>query len=322
MGAAFYMAGRKKSWRNIKKGWESMMKEQVELWKDELHPSENNVFSIELDEAMEELIASIKSQGILTPLVVRRRKVEEGYEILSGHRRYVAATMAGLERLPCIIVDVTDEDAAIIIADSNLQRPYIKLSEKAWSIRMKYDAIKRKSNGERLGEPGASNELDGKDLTKGKSADIIAGQMGMSSRTIKNYVRLTYLIEDLLVMIDEGQIPMKAGVQLSYLSEKNQDYVASIISTEGIRLNEEKALYLKRELGAEANINDVLFLLKPDLLAENRKPSKPVLKIRKDVRVQYFPKKMTDAQIEEVLIALTQKWAEQNNPEYAGYQGR
>lgn len=321
MGAAVYLAGCKKSWRNIGEGWR-MMKEQAELWTDELHPSKNNVFRVELDEAMDELIASIKSQGILTPLVVRRRKVEEGYEILSGHRRYIASTMAGLERIPCTIVDVTDEDAAIIIADSNLQRPYIKLSEKAWSIRMKYDAMKRKSNGEHLGEPGAANEFHGKDPAKGKSAEIIADQMGMSSRTIKNYVRLTYLTEELLVMIDEGQIPMKAGVQLSYLSEKNQDYVASIISTEGIRLNEEKASYLKRELGEEASINDVLFLLKPNLLAEERKPSKPVLKIRKDIRAQYFPKKMTDMQIEEILISLTQKWAEQNNPEYEGYQGR
>lgn len=298
------------------------MKEQVELWKDELHPSEKNVFRVELDEAMEELIASIKSQGLLSPLFVRKRKNGDGYEILSGHRRYVAATMAGLEHIPCTIVDVTDEDAAIIIADSNLQRPYIRLSEKAWSIRMKYDAIKRKSNGEHLGELGASNDLCGKDPAKGKSADIIADQMGMSSRTIKNYVRLTYLIEELLVMIDEGQIPMKAGVQLSYLSEKNQDYVASIISTEGVRLNEEKAIHLKRELGEDASINDVLFLLKPDLLAEERKPSKPVLKIRKDIRAQYFPKKMSDMQIEEILISLTQKWAEQNNPEYEGYQGR
>lgn len=318
MGAEVYLAGCKKSWRNIGKGWESRMKEQVELWKDELHPSEKNVFRVELDEAMEELIASIKLQGILTPLLVRKRKDEGGYEILSGHRRYIAATMAGLERITCTIVDVTDEDAAIIIADSNLQRPYIKLSEKAWSIRMKYDAIKRKSNGEYLGELSASNEFYG----KGKSADIIADQMGMSSRTIKNYVRLTYLIEALLVMVDEGQIPMKAGVQLSYLSKKNQDYVASIISTEGIRINEEKASYLKRELGEETNINDVLFLLKPDLLEEERKSSKPVLKMRKDIRAQYFPKKMTDIQIEEILISLTQKWAEQNNPEYEGYQGR
>lgn len=294
----------------------NMIKEQVKLWKDELYPSENNVFRVELDESMEELIASIKSQGVLTPLFVRKRKVGDGYEILSGHRRYVAATIAGLDWIPCIIIDVTDEDAAIIIADSNLQRPYIKMSEKAWSIRIKYDAIKRKNNGEHLGKPGASNNLYRKDLTGEKSADIIAEQMGMSSRTIKNYVRLTYLIEELLAMIDEGQIPMKAGVQLSYLSEKNQDYVASIISTEGIRLNEEKASYLKRELGEGATIDDVLFLLKPDVLEKERKSSKPTLKIRKDIRIKYFPKTMTDTQIDAVLISLMQKWAEQNNPEY------
>lgn len=119
---------------------------RIEIAAEQLCPSEHNHFRVEMDEAMEELIASIQLKGILVPLIVREVSSER-YEILSGHRRHFAALKAGLDKIPVTILNVSDEDRDIIIADSNLQRPYIRTSEKAWAIRLKYDAFKRKSNG-------------------------------------------------------------------------------------------------------------------------------------------------------------------------------
>lgn len=293
----------------------------------DLHPSEHNVFRVENDEAMEELVASIKEKGVLFPLLIRKRKDDKGYEILSGHRRHLAAMMASLEKVPCVIMDVNDEDRDIIIADSNLQRPYITMSEKAWSIRIKYDAIKRKTNGELLGDPGSpnlkvtANSLGDPGSPKGKSADVIAEQMGMNGRTINRYIRLTYLIKPLLEMIDEEMLAMKAGVQLSYLPEKIQEHVLAILETENIKLKEDQAIILKENLNEESTINDVLYILKPGLLSPKLPKKKLSIKISKDIKKMYFPRMMTDNQIDEILTELTKEWAERNNPEYDGYVG-
>lgn len=298
----------------------------VEISVKDLYPSPKNKHRVEMNPAMEELIASIKSNGFLTPLTVRKRTHEDGYEIVSGHRRHFAAIYAGIEKVPCEIKEISDDDMDILIGDYNLQRPHISISEKAHAIKLKYDAIKRKTNGKLLGAPGAPNSeaanvLGAPSAPKGKSADIIADQMGLSTRTINNYIRLTYLIEPLLDMVDAETLPMKSGVQLSYLSEKLQEHVLAIIETEGIKLKEDKAILLKENLTDESDINDVLYILKPELL--NPKVAKPKLeiKISKNIKKTYFPKAMTDSQIDELLTELTKEWAENNNPEYEGYKG-
>lgn len=229
-----------------------------ELPIEQLHPSPKNHFRVEMDEAMDELIASIKLKGILVPLIVRPR-IGGGYEIMSGHRRHFAAARAGRTTVPVVIMDVSDEDRDIIIADTNLQRPNIRISEKAWAIRLKYDAIKRKTNGESLngilGAPGAP---------KMKSVEIIAEKMGLAENTIKRYIRLTYLIDTLLDMVDENILPLKAGVQLSYLSEPVQRHVSDVMYAETIKINEEKAKQLRETLSETATVDDVFRELKPE----------------------------------------------------------
>jgi len=178
-----------------------------------------------------------------------------------------------------------------------------------------------------LGAPGApktenpATELGAPSAPKGKSAEIIAEQMGMNGRTINRYIRLTYLIEPLLTMIDEEQLPMKAGVQLSYLTEKLQEDVLSVIDAENIKLKEEQAILLKGNLTEESDINDVLAILKPEALKTKLSKPKLSIKVNKNIKKIYFPKKMTDGQIDEILTELTKEWAEKNNPEYEGYVG-
>lgn len=188
---------------------------------DKLHTFKNHPFKVLDDDKMQELVESIKENGVLTPAVVRERDSE--YELISGHRRKHACELAGIKEMPVFVKDLTDDEATIIMVDSNIQREELLPSEKAYAYKMKLEAIKRKG-----GRP--KNDAQIEQNLKGKSSvDIIADETGESRATIQRFIRLTNLISDLLNLVDTKQLPVNVGVELSYLPTKDQEIVFATI---------------------------------------------------------------------------------------------
>ena len=285
----------------------SVMLKEIPL--TELLPSPQNHFRVENDDAMEELSASVREKGILEPFLVREQD-GGGYEILSGHRRRHAAIRAELQTVPCIIKKVSDEDRDIIIQDANLQRPYITVSEKAWAIRIKYDAIKRKQ--------GQKSDVENKKAPSAllNSAQTIAEKMGIAERTVKNYIRITYLIEPLQKWVDEKRLPLKAGVQLSYLSEPIQQYICNIMNVENIKINEEKAEELRRSLADATTMDEVFQAMKPKEADQKKTKSRIEVKVNKKLQKRFFPPDYDEQQIQQVILGLLDGWAIEHNPDY------
>ena len=179
-----------------------------------LHPFEGHPYKVLDNEEMNTLIESIQTQGILSPLIVRpMENTTDEYEVVSGHRRLHAAVKAGLETVPAFIYALDRDAAAIAVVDSNLHREHILPSEKAFAYKMKLDAMKHQ---------GKRNDLTSVQVAPKLSAEIIAEQDGTSKDTVKRYIRLTYLIPELLEMMDEGKIALSVGVELSFLSDEAQ----------------------------------------------------------------------------------------------------
>lgn len=284
---------------------------------DKIHPSDKNPFRVEMNGEMIELIASIKERGILVPLILRPHPGVAGeYEIIAGHRRYFAGSHLNLKEYPATTRNLTDEEADIIMVDSNLNRENISISEKAFAYRLKYEAIKRTSGRKCCGE-----EMGRRNSPIKKSSGIIAEQMGVSDRTIKDYVRLTYLSRKMLDVVEQKELPIKAAVQLSYLPLKAQDFLHSIMEAENLKIDLDAAKMLKEQFAEVENerisMDDVYGFLKS---AQMRKPleSKPkaAIKINKSARKRFFPQSYDDYQIQQVIEELLGAWAREHNPEF------
>ena len=181
---------------------------------DELHPFTNHPFKVLDDEAMTRTVESIAQYGVLDPLIARPRPDGDGYEIISGHRRQYAAKLAGLDTLPVIVRQMSDDAAVILMVDSNLQREHILPSERALAYKMKLEAIKNQ---------GARSDLTSPQVAaKFRSDDAVAKDQGISGDTVRRYIRLTNLIPELLDMVDEKKISFNPAVELSYLDESQQ----------------------------------------------------------------------------------------------------
>ena len=181
---------------------------------DDLHPFTNHPFKVLDDEAMTRTVESIAQYGVLDPLIARPRPDGDGYEIISGHRRQYAAKLAGLDTLPVIVRQMSDDAAVILMVDSNLQREHILPSERALAYKMKLEAIKNQ---------GARSDLTSPQVAaKFRSDDAVAKDQGISGDTVRRYIRLTNLIPELLDMVDEKKISFNPAVELSYLDESQQ----------------------------------------------------------------------------------------------------
>lgn len=192
------------------------MKTPVAIPVSKLHPFEGHPYKVLDNEEMNTLIESIQTQGILSPLIVRpMENTTDEYEVVSGHRRLHAAMKAGLETVPAFIYALDRDAAAIVVVDSNLHREHILPSEKAFAYKMKYDAIKHQ---------GTSSQLE----TKLRSDELLGADSGESRAQVQRYIRLTYLIPELLTMMDEGKIALSVGVELSFLPEQCQYDVLEI----------------------------------------------------------------------------------------------
>ena len=211
--------------------------------------------------SFKELTESIESGGIAEPLIVRKDNTQSGcYEIISGHRRKAAALKCGIDKLPCVVREYTDDEANIFVADGNIHRTSEEIypSEKAWAYRMKLEALKRQ---------GKRSDLTfGQVVQKSDSLNEIAESSEDSKKQIQRYIRLTYLIPQLLYKVDTGKLPFMVGVELSYLTAEEQEMVLDMIDIEKVKVSLEQAQQLKRmskESGEQGlDINDVFSLLK------------------------------------------------------------
>ena len=261
----------------------------VEIDSEKLVEFSSHPFKIVNDEKMQELINSIANNGILVPLIVRKK--DDYYEIISGHRRKYVADYLNIKKLPCIIKEMTDDEAIINMVDSNIQRENILQSEKAFAYKMKLDAIKHQ--GKRIFS--VSGPLD----WKLESADIIANENNESNATVRRYIRLTYLIEDLLELVDDKRIAFRPAVELSYLSEENQYIVLSIYEFDEKTPSLSQAIRMKK-LEKEGNLDEDMI---ESIMKEEKPNQKEFIKIHNEKIEKYIPNKIKiNGNIEEFII--------------------
>ena len=267
----------------------------------ELHPFKDHPFHVVDDEKMQEMAESVTQYGVLVPGIVRPRP-EGGYEIIAGHRRSRASELAGKETMPVIVRDMDDDEATIIMVDSNLQREKILPSEKAFAYRMKLEAMKRKA-----GRPRKDNCVPvAHNLSGRKSRNVLAEQVGESQDQIRRYIRLTHLLPPLLQMVDENKLTLRPAVELSYLTQDEQGLLLEMISSREIVPTLEQA----QELKLYSQDNQLTIAKIKVVLAQGKSGPKQVT-LKKKCLSQYFPKDYTQKQIEEVILSLLKTWKSQ-----------
>ena len=264
---------------------------------DELHPFTNHPFKVLDDEAMTRTVESIAQYGVLAPLIARPRPDGNGYEIISGHRRQYAAKLAGLDTLPVIVRQMSDDAAVILMVDSNLQREHILPSERALAYKMKLDAMRRTS-----GRP--SKENVSQIGTQKRSDQIMAEELGESRNQIQRFIRLTNLIPELLDIVDEKKISFNPAVELSYLDEAQQrDFLEAMNDTQNFpSLSQAQRL---KKLAQEGHFSyDVAFAV----MGEPKKDELDKVIIKNDTLRKYFPRNYTPKQMEDTIIMLLERW--------------
>mgnify|MGYP000201347916 FL=1 len=263
---------------------------------DALHPFTNHPFKVLDDEAMTRTVESIAQYGVLAPLIARPRPDGDGYEIISGHRRQYAAKLAGLETLPVIVRQMSDDAAVILMVDSNLQREHILPSERAFAYKMKLDAIKNQ---------GARSDLTSPQLAaKFRSDDAVAKDQGISGDTVRRYIRLTSLIPELLDMVDEKKISFNPAVELSYLDESQQrDFLEAMNDTQNA-----PSLSQAQQLKKMAQQGEFSYEKAFDVMGQEKKSEKDTVTIKNETLRKYFPRSYTPKQMEEKIIQLLDAW--------------
>ena len=263
---------------------------------DELHPFTNHPFKVLDDEAMTRTVESIAQYGVLAPLIARPRP-EGGYEIISGHRRQYAAKLAGLETLPVIVRQMSDDAAVILMVDSNLQREHILPSERALAYKMKLDAMRRTS-----GRP--SKENVSQIGTQKRSDQIMAEELGESRNQIQRFIRLTNLVPELLDMVDEKKISFNPAVELSYLDESQQrDFLEAMEDTQNA-----PSLSQAQQLKKMAQQGEFSYEKAFDVMGQEKKSEKDTVTIKNETLRKYFPRSYTPKQMEEKIIQLLDAW--------------
>ena len=269
----------------------------------ELHPFPNHPFHVRDDEAMQNTVDSIKEYGVLTPGIVRPRE-DGGYEIVAGHRRKHGSELAGLSDMPCIVREMDDDTATILMVDSNIQREDILPSERAQAYKMKLDAIRRKA-----GRPAKTAEIDSKNNSRQvvgnlESAAIVGQEAGDSGRQVQRYIRLTELQPELQQMVDDKKIAMTPAVELSYLKPEEQQMLLTAIDSEQATPSLSQAQRMKK-LSQAGKLNDDTML---DIMMEQKKPEKCELTFSGDVLRKYFPRSYTPQRMQETIIKLLEAW--------------
>ena len=263
---------------------------------DALHPFTNHPFKVLDDEAMTRTVESIAQYGVLAPLIARPRPDGDGYEIISGHRRQYAAKLAGLDTLPVIVRQMSDDAAVILMVDSNLQREHILPSERALAYKMKLEAIKNQ---------GARSDLTSPQVAaKFRSDDAVAKDQGISGDTVRRYIRLTNLIPELLDMVDEKKISFNPAVELSYLDESQQrNFLEAMDGTQNA-----PSVSQAQQLKKMAQCGEFTYEKAFDILGQEKKSEQDTVTIKNDILRKYFPRSYTPRQMEEKIIQLLDAW--------------
>ena len=262
---------------------------------EKLYPFEGHPYKVLDNEEMETLTESVQNEGILSPLIVRPLENTDEFEVISGHRRLHAAQRAGLSAVPAFVYKISREEAAVMLVDSNLHREHILPSEKAFAYKLKADALNHR--GERT------------DLTSGqvgpklRSDEMIAEESGESRKQVQRYIRLTYLIPELLQLVDDGKIALTPAVELSYLSEKAQTCLLEEMRRNDCTPSLSQAIRLKKEYQAKTLTVPKL----RSIMGEEKTNQKDRLKIPMERIRKFFPNSYTPIQIEEAVIKLCEK---------------
>ncbi len=252
----------------------------------------NHPFKVRMDEEMRDMAESVKQYGVLVPALVRE-KLGGGYEMIAGHRRKMASELAKQATMPCLVRNLTDDEAIIVMVDSNLQREKLLPSEKAFAYKMKLDAMKRQA-----GRP-SKNSVPVAQNFKGKtSREILGEQVGESQDQIRRYIRLTELIPPILDMVDEGQIAMRPAVELSYLPKEQQKILYDTMQSEDCTPSHVQAIKM-RKFSEKGNLDeDVIFSImteeKPNQVEQFRMPRKRI--------DRYFPQGTPKEKIEDTIV--------------------
>ena len=263
---------------------------------DDLRPFTNHPFKVLDDEAMTRTVESIAQYGVLAPLIARPRPDGDGYEIISGHRRQYAAKLAGLDTLPVIVRQMSDDAAVILMVDSNLQREHILPSERAFAYKMKLEALKNQ---------GARSDLTSDQVgQKLWSVEQVANDAGESKTQIQRFIRLTSLIPELLDMVDEKKIAFNPAVELSYLDESQQrDFLEAMDGTQNA-----PSVSQAQQLKKMAQCGEFTYEKAFDILGQEKKSEQDTVTIKNDILRKYFPRSYTPRQMEEKIIQLLDAW--------------
>ena len=264
---------------------------------DKIYPFENHPFKVLDDEKMEDLVTSIKENGILAPVIVRPD--DEGtYEMISGHRRLHAATIAGLQKVPAIIKEMTDDDATLFMIDSNIQREELLPSEKAFAFRMKMEALNRQ--GKRTDLLNASGLK-----VPESSPEEIGAEYGMGGRQVKRYIRLTYLTKELLDMVDDKKLGVNLAVDISFFDTEIQAWLYEYMKENGF-VKPEQITALKEQENLENITQYTMITIMNGALPEKKASYKVSISEKK--LNKYFPSQYSAKQREDVILSLLERW--------------
>ena len=267
----------------------------------ELHPFEGHPSQVRDDEEMDKMVDSVKEYGVMTPAIVRPRR-DGGYEIVAGHRRCHASRRAGVDTMPCIVRDMDDDTAIILMVDSNCQREHILPSEKAKAYEMKLNAIKRQGQRSDL----TSGQL-GQKLNHGVSVEQVADDAGTSIKQVQRFIRLNKLTPDLMQLVDDGRLKTTPAVELSYLTPEEQEEFLSYMEEEGCTPSLSQAQKLKaaskESVLTKDKIHRIMSARSPSV-----KPREPQLTIAVSKVERYFPKGFTSDQMQNLIVKLLENY--------------
>ncbi|MCD7956898.1 MAG: ParB/RepB/Spo0J family partition protein [Lachnospiraceae bacterium] len=269
-----------------------------EIAVSDLHPFKDHPFKVLDDEKMMETVESVQQYGVLVPIIARP-SLEGGYEIVSGHRRHRACELAGKETMPVIVRELDDDEAVLLMVDSNLQRESILPSERAFALKMKLEAMKHQGARSDLTSAQVGRKLDGRE-----SREILAEQVGQSRNQVSRYIHLTELIPPLLEMVDEKKIAFNPAYELSFLKPEEQQMLIDTMEYEQATPSLSQAQRLK-QFSQDGRLTEDSMLA---IMSEEKKPVQDRVMFTSDVLRQYFPKDYTPKRMEETIIKLLEQW--------------
>ncbi len=279
----------------------------IEIDINQIRSFKNHPFKVIEDEKMAELVQSIQANGVLTPVLVRGND-EDGYEMISGHRRLHASIMAGLTKIPAVVRDLSDDEATIVMVDSNIQREELLPSEKAFALRMKLEAMKRQGKSSDFGGVLNEDETSTQNGWKSETAALIGNEIGMSKNQVRRYIRLTYLIPSLLGLVDQHRLQFTCAVDISYFDENIQKWLNEYIR-ENVVIKPVQIAALREHLEKE-NIDQARMISILNESLPGRHAAKKVVFDDKKLK-KYFPKEYTATQMERVIENLLEQWSKE-----------